>query len=159
MDAKNIKYINMALGIAVLLALILLFRTISYMVPREKALSGVTAPAQGHRAVEGPAAIETRKTPSISPDAARSLGDVYANFPRTDTGSNMVEAWAKVKPEEKAKFNEGVDKEIAGAKEALASDPADKKAKHMLFIAETMKKLAADDFNYKIPEEAKKLTK
>lgn len=156
MDSKSFRYINIALGIAVFIALMLLLRTICCVMPREEVPVGPSVSVQGPRALEGVAVVEAQKTPSISPSEARSLGDVYANFPKEDAGSNMIEAWKRVKPEEKAKFNEGIDKEIATAKELIASDPSDKKAKHMLFIAETMKKLAADDFNYKIPEEAKK---
>jgi len=81
-----------------------------------------------------------------------TLAQVYARYPAEDAGGNMVAAWARVKPEEKTKAIEGLDRQIAKTKEALEIDPADKKAKHILFIYETLKKMYKSDFDFNLLE-------
>lgn len=154
MTSREIKYINVTLGFIAVFAIVMLFRTTCCFMLK----GNVEEPEETQVAVRGAGIAETvqavkeQKAPNISPDAARNLNDVYTNFSKNDAGPDMVAAWARVKPEEKARFYEGVDKQIAESKNTLAANPSDKKAKHMLFIAETLKKLARDDFNYKIPE-------
>lgn len=80
---------------------------------------------------------------------AEDLATVYANYPKEDVGDNMSETWSKVNPEEKTKLLQGVDTKISEAREKLKLDPNDKKAKAMLAISESLKNMAANDFNYK----------
>ena len=96
--------------------------------------------------------INAMKQP-IAQESA-DLKGVYANFPKSDVGGNMVEGWAKVKPEDKAKFVEELDKRISESNERLATNPDDKNAQHSLFISETLKNLAKNDFNYKLEKPA-----
>ena len=89
---------------------------------------------------------------NISETKPVSLPEVYASHPREDTGNNIVEAWARVSPEEKAKVSEELDKQVEQAKEELKVNPDNKSAKHILFISETMKKLCKSNFDYKLLE-------
>jgi hypothetical protein len=75
------------------------------------------------------------------------LKEVYEKFPKSDVGGNMVEGWARIKPEEKARIREALEREIETSKETLRQNPEDKKTKNLLHIAETLKALAAKDFN------------
>lgn len=86
---------------------------------------------------------------ALNPSVPESLKQVYDSYPRTDAGGDIVRAWEAVSPEQKKIFNEEIDKQIETARRAFEANPADKKAKHMLFIAETMKQLAADNFDYR----------
>lgn len=85
---------------------------------------------------------------------AKDLNEMYANFSKGDVGDNMVEAWAKVNPEDKAKFMGVLDKKIETSRALLKANPQDKKAKGMLFISESLKNMALNNFNYKIVESA-----
>jgi hypothetical protein len=76
--------------------------------------------------------------------------EMYEKCDKTNVGGNMVEAWRRVKPEDKAKLSEGFDKQIVLSQEALKADPQDKHAKNILYISETLKKMSSDGFNYKI---------
>jgi len=86
-----------------------------------------------------------------------TLAEVYSRYPDATVGNNMVASWARTSPEEKAKVEEHLDKEVILAQDALKTNPEDKKAKHMLFITSTLKKLCKNNFDYKllesIPEE------
>lgn len=88
---------------------------------------------------------QTEKKVHEKPPA--TLSEVYAQYPKEDTGANMVESWAKIRPEEKARVFEQLDQQIAQAKEALKANPVDKKAKHLLFISENLKKICKSNFN------------
>lgn len=155
MGDKGLKYLNIALILAIVAGMTLLIKTTSRFfvpMPQAKAVSQVPA----GQAV-APVVVKTTDAAEavIPPENIRDLKDVYANYPKEDAGSNMIEAWARVKPEDKAKYIEGVDKQIEEAKGMLAADPSNKKAKHMLFIAETMRKLTENNFNYSAPQEPK----
>lgn len=118
------------------------------------------APKEMPKAAE-PVLSEQIKTPSIEEVGGRpytgekktpekpaaTLSEVYAQYPKVDTGTNMVEAWARVKPEEKERVVEQLDQQIAQAHEMLKANPVDKKAKHILFIAENLKKMCKSNFN------------
>lgn len=152
MNGKNFKYINIALTVAIVAALALLARTTARFIfpaPRVETTSQPTARQVMPMEIE-----QTTKavSPAPSPENIRDLKDVYANYTKEDAGSNMIEAWSRVKAEDKAKYIEGVDKQIAESKGVLAANPSDKRAKHMLFIAETMRKLAENNFNYSADE-------
>lgn len=152
MDEKKLTYFNIMLAVAVGVAIVLLIRNTSGLFAPA---SGVKEAAQMQAAqAQLPVAAQPEKPMGVIVPAenVRNLKDVYANFPRHDAGANMIEAWSRVKPEDKARYMEGVDKQITAAKEAMAVNPSDKKAKHMLFIAETMRKLAENGFNYSAPE-------
>lgn len=95
--------------------------------------------------------------PDIPDKDLTMLSQVYEKYPDATVGNNMVASWARVDPEEKKKVQEQLDKEISQAEDALRSDPADKSAKHALFIASTLKKLCKSNFDYNllknVPEE------
>ncbi len=86
-----------------------------------------------------------------------TMAQVYAKYPDATVGNNMVASWARKSPEEKAKVEEHLDKEIAVAQDVLKANPEDKEAKHMVFIASTLKKLCKNNFDYNfletVPEE------
>jgi len=77
---------------------------------------------------------------------------VYSQYPAEDTGNNMVASWARVSPQEKIKAIEQLDQQITEAKETLTVNPANKKAKHVLFISETLKKMCKSDFDFSLLE-------
>ncbi len=95
--------------------------------------------------VSGRPQVGEKKGQEKSPPA--TLSEVYTQYPQADTGNNMVEAWARVKPEEKERVLEQLDQQIAQAHEALKANPVDKKAKHVLFISENLKKMCKANFN------------
>lgn len=145
---KNVTYLNMALFAIAVLLVIVLVRMYREAFPPEPA-PGAMPPANiaevaPQEYVPPPAAVRS------GPPA--DLRDVYASHPRADTGADVVAGWARLKPEEKAKFNDGIDRQIEESRKALEANPDDKKARHQLFISETVKKLAADGFNYKLPQ-------
>ena len=95
---------------------------------------------------------------SGSPQSGPStLAQVYEKYPDATVGNNMVASWARTSPEEKAKVEEHLDREIAAAQDTLKANPEDKDAKHMVFIASTLKKLCKNNFDYNfletVPEE------
>lgn len=156
MERKKLIYINIGLFIG-LIALIIIFRKIGGVsdkdILKEKATpTTIVAPGE----VKEPELydIDKIKPPDAPAGAAGkakvvSLAEVYKKYPKEDVGNNIVEGWARVKPEEKEKVIEELDKEIVIAKSRLSENPLDKKAKHALFIAETMKKLCVSNFDYR----------
>jgi len=80
------------------------------------------------------------------------LASVYADYPKERAGENMIEAWGKVSPGDKAKFTKGLAEEIERLKAALKTNPDDSKAKSRLVISENLKKLALNNFNIKFKE-------
>jgi len=90
---------------------------------------------------------------TVQPDKKFSdLKEMYKNCNKRNVGGNMVESWARVKPEDKSKVSEGFDKQIVIAQKALKENPSDKHAKNMLRISEMLKKMSADGFNYKFKD-------
>ena len=87
---------------------------------------------------------------SSSQKKPTSLAQVYSRYPAEGTGNNMAASWAKVSPEEKTKVIEQLNRKITEAKETLNINPTDKKAKHILFISETLKKMCKNNFKFKL---------
>lgn len=74
---------------------------------------------------------------------------MYENSDKANVGGNMVEAWSRVKPEDKTRLSEGFDKQIIASREILKENPENKHAKNILYIAEALKKMFKEGFNYK----------
>jgi len=81
--------------------------------------------------------------------AVRDLGSVYQNYPVGDAGEDMVAAWSKISVQEKQKLSSGLDGEIKNIRKQLVLNPEDRKAAAKLKVAESLKKLTANNFNYK----------
>jgi len=86
----------------------------------------------------------------VSVEKITDIQAVYRNYPEKDVGDNPVIGWAKVSLRDKAKFTEGVDKEIVKLKESLIVNPNDENAKSKLAISESLRKLIANNFDYKM---------
>lgn len=153
MDKRITTYLNIALVVLIVVSVVMLVktfqRTFGTPPPQAPQAPAVVTPAPP----PPPAMPQVREEP---PGPVTQLSEIYRTHPQWDTGGNMAEAWSRVKPEEKARMMEELDKKIAVAKEQLVADPANKKAKHILFITETVKKLAENGFDYTrpIPTEA-----
>lgn len=92
---------------------------------------------------------ETMKSPQKNP---AYLAQVYSQYPEEGTGNNMVALWAKISPKEKTKAIEQLDQQITEANKTVNANPADKKAKHMLFVSETLKKMCKSNFDFNLLE-------
>lgn len=148
---KRSPYIDIALGIIFALIAVAVIKGWYQSHP---AVPGAGLPSQISETAIGPvepAAYSLEKVRSVSaqkaPAAAADIKEVYEKFPKSDVGGDMIRAWARIKPEEKARIHEALEKEIEASKEALRQNPEDKKTKNLLYIAETLKALAAKDFN------------
>ncbi len=86
----------------------------------------------------------------VSVEKIADIQAVYQNYPEKDVGDNPVIGWAKANPQDKAKLTEGVDKEIVKLKESLIVNPNDENTKSKLAISESLRKLIANNFNYKM---------
>lgn len=115
----------------------------------QKLPRGVSEPAESYSIDKAKLAAGQTALPVVASD----LREVYAKYPKSDVGSNMIENWSKIKPEDKTKIREAMDKDIAESKERLRQNPEDKRAKRLLKISGMMKMLAAKDFNIKAGEE------
>jgi len=82
-----------------------------------------------------------------------TLAQVYATYPDATVGNNIVASWARTSPAEKARVEEQLDKQITVAQDTLRTEPENKDAKHMLFIASTLKKLCKSNFDYNLLED------
>ena len=82
------------------------------------------------------------------------LNEMYEKSDKTNVGGNMVEAWKRVRPEDKAKLSGGFDQQIVKAQEALKEDPEDKHARNLLYISEALKKMSSEGFNCKLKNKA-----
>lgn len=149
-------YINTALVIAIILVLIFMTRFLF---------------VSGNK--NAPASLKQNNRPVISQDPSEFVYDIdkvkraisgpagdnaeysdleemYKNSDKTDVGGNMVEAWRRVKPEDRARLSDGFDKQIAAAQETLKKDSGNKHAKNLLYISGQLKKMSSDGFNYKL---------
>ena len=151
MKEKRLIYINLIL-VVILIGIISFSIKAVYFVPGKSAAKII--PAKSVKAILAPVK-PIYEISSIKPDETKALktkpkdlSEVYGNFPESDVGDNMVEAWKKVSPKDKAEFVEGLDKKIATAKAVLANNPNDKKAKNILAMTESLKKMIANNFNY-----------
>lgn len=152
---RSIFYINIALAIALVVILIIMLKPL-FLASKTGNVGGIqpkNLAAIPQQPAEPVYDIDKIKKDMGQPEQTeREFSDfkeMYANCNKANVGGNMVEAWSKVKPEDKARLSEGFDKQIASAHEALKANPEDKRAKHLLYISETLKKMAADGFNYK----------
>lgn len=154
-------YAIVVFSVILLFAVITLFRTRSEMsqqpkqtgIPADVSKETSTAPLEPMTAsiediIDRPSS-EIKKVEKKEPN---TLAQVYSQYNKEDAGGNMVDAWAKVKPEDKEKVYEQLDQEISQATEALKINPQDKKAKHALFISQTLKKLCKSNFDYSLLE-------
>jgi len=155
------RQIQIILGVVITILVFLQVRSIFFHKPKQApAPVAEIAPQSEPEVPETPSVIsieDFKNRPSFEEtnkpeEKPASLSAIYTNHPKEDTGNNIVESWAKVNPEEKAKVNEQLDKQAEQAKEELKTNPDSKNAKHMLFIAETMKKLCKSNFDYKLLE-------
>lgn len=157
MKQKYLYFIVAGLIISVL-AIITFANIRSAMLSRQANVSGAVSQVTPVVSEESmaPSIEDIKDRPSqesrLSKKEPTSLAQVYSQYPKEDTGGNMVASWAKVSPEEKARVYEQLDQEIASAQEALKVNPADKKAKHILFISETLKKICKSNFDYSLLE-------
>ena len=154
MKNKTLFYINLALIVGLILIVLLNIKTNMLIPHRAEVIKGPerhgpSAEAKIKETVYDisklrPAGATTVKKPPSD------LNDMYANFPQSDVGDNMIEGWSKVDPQDKEKFIGVVDKKIDESKKLLAANPKNKRAKHMLFISESLKKMTKDNFNSRI---------
>ena len=157
MKQKHLYLIVAVAAMIICLAIILpLLRSRTLLdTQQNKPATGTTATVQSEesaspaiedmngRQVEG--AGSSQKEPT-------SLSQIYSQYPAEDRGNNMIASWARVSPEEKIKAIEQLDQQITEAKATLKINPADKKTKHVLFIAETLKKMCKSNFDLNLLE-------
>ncbi|MBN2453276.1 MAG: hypothetical protein JXB40_03330 [Candidatus Omnitrophica bacterium] len=86
---------------------------------------------------------------------SKNLNEVFEKYPRSDAGENMVAQWAAVSAADKAKLAGLLDKSIDDSKAALANNPENKRAKKLLKISEGLKKMASNNFDYKLAPDEK----
>jgi hypothetical protein len=155
---EKIFYINIALAAALAVILIIMLRPVFFVPKMDKGSQDKPA-----RVLVGPekvseTAYDINKVKAVSAadvNAGREFSDfkdMYENAPPHTAGGNMVRSWSGVKPKEKERLLEGFDKEIVTAQEKLKEDPADKHAKNMLYISQTLKEMARSGFNYKFKD-------
>jgi hypothetical protein len=89
-----------------------------------------------------------------APGEVNDLRGAYEQYPKSNAGGDIVKGWARVKPEDRTKIREQLDKDIETSEETLRVNPNDKKAKGRLFISRTLKELALKDFNIKPGEQS-----
>lgn len=143
----KLVYINIALFVILMISVVHYYQ--SNFCDRAKTVIVNTAEVKPENVAPKPViySIEDAKA-QIGTEPASDMADAYKKNPKEKTGGNIVEAWTKVRPEDKAIFNKEIEVKIAQAKEDLQKSPDDKKAQHVLFIAEALKTLAQNDFNY-----------
>ncbi len=161
MKNKNLLFLNIALVIILIIVIRFIFVNFG-SAPKQASLTRPegaqkVAPLQA-QAPETSLDIGKVKPqgPEIQAGGAQTIEDVYKNYSTEDVGENMVAIWSKVNPEDKAKFMETMDKQIGQAKEALVANPDDRRAKSLLTISESLKKAAANNFNFSKEDLARK---
>lgn len=118
---------------------------------------------QGNAGKTGPQTLIEKRGPVIY-DIDKAKGEkptgaieASANLkeapPEKDMGDSVQKAWTKVEPAEKARLMAELDKQIAQAQETLKQNPEDENAKHIIYVSETTKKFAENNFDYKAMEE------
>ncbi|MFH0763734.1 MAG: hypothetical protein V1927_01865 [Candidatus Omnitrophota bacterium] len=146
------KSINTILAVIIIVGAAFLFGKRGYLVKHVevKAISAPILPKAkpDERQIYGINKIKTRQQDEYKGDV-KDLASLYENYPKEHAGENMMEAWARVSPEDKAEFMKGLGEEIEKSKEALKGSPDDSKARSKLIISENLKKLALNNFNYK----------
>jgi len=102
-----------------------------------------------------PRDINKIKAPAEQPDQdnpPEDFKDMYGRYPKSDVGDNMVEKWKKADQEKKEKFGNALDQKTAESKKALEENPDNDDAKNLLFITESLKSMAHNDFNVPLKE-------
>ena len=148
---KNLLVINVILLIVLTAIIVFLYRVWRLTPPAtgKKAVSALPAPVRPH--MDEIPAYAPEGGEAAMPQAEilpKNVEDIYANFPAEDVGVNIMKSWSEVRPEDKVKLTEGLDKRIASCRDELAIDPDNRKARQMLAISESLKKLVSNDFNY-----------
>lgn len=152
---NSIIYINIALAVSVVFVLIFVMK--SFFVVSNKNIP--EGPVQNNTPMVSRGGSESvydidkvKKNVSAAGSNIKysDFEDMYKNCDRTDVGGNMVQAWSRVKPEDKAKLSDGFDKQIVAAEETLKTEPANKHAKNLLYISKQLKKMSVEGFNYKL---------
>jgi hypothetical protein len=153
MKQKDLLYISIAL-IIILGAMIVIWKKLSYFVSPESAMPLKFQSTIAKKKTTRPVIYDIKEVkaemPTVAPVKVHSLKDVYEKFPSSDVGTDMTDAWSKLDPVYKKQFSEDMDKEISKLNEALKANPKDKSIEHRLFVAENLKKLAANNFSYEI---------
>lgn len=91
-----------------------------------------------------------RQPTSMDENKPADLKEMYNGCQKSDVGDNMVEGWAKMAPEQKAKLKSVFDDQIKKSEEALRINKEDKHAKNILYMSQALKKMADYEFNYKL---------
>jgi uncharacterized membrane protein len=150
-------YINAALAVAILLILVFIIRPFFMSSDKNAAipLKQDNVPVVSEGASESAYDIDKVKNNISSGSAGGSaeysdLEDMYKNCDKNNVGGNMVDAWRRVKPEDKGRLSKGFDEQIVASQETLKKDPGNKHAKNLLYISEQLKKMSTDGFNYKL---------
>lgn len=154
MNDKKMIYINLAL---ILILVFIVTSTMKTAAPRH---DKTAVPRRGaypaRSAKDEKAAYDIGEVKGAGTEKNKAvisnLEDVFKNYSKEDAGDNMAEEWTKVSAEDKAKFMDGIKKEIEKSKQSVAADPKDKRAKGILKISESLKKAAELGFNYDLKE-------
>ena len=156
MKNKNLFRVNLILFIGLILVIALVQRGMraTSAVKERGPFDSSKPPAAVRQTLEAKDAAAVR--PVVPEGPSKSLKEMYQTFQKEDVGDNMIEGWAGVSPENKAKFTETLDKQISESRESLKSNPEDERAKSLLFISETLKQMAADNFDHAIKGEPAK---
>ncbi len=147
----NLLYINIVLAM-VLIAIIFFIIKPLVMTPAGKVATAVIREKSSAGQV-APTTYDIDKVKQQEGYAGKepaTLKEMYENFPKSDVGGDAPQAWKRVSIADKEKIAQGLDNEIEKAKDILKTNPEDKNAKNMLFIAESLKKITQEDFNYRI---------
>lgn len=162
MREDTLKYIKITLSVGLILVIMVMAKNVLVR-PKIAGQAKITKPQkiEAPPAVSEPVIYDIQKAKSVSGTEYVSSGkepsnieDVYKMYPREDVGDNMPEAWARINPEEKTKFTRGLDEQIESCKNLLKVNPADKKARGLLVISESLKKAASADFDFKNEKQA-----
>jgi len=154
MKEKNtIVFMNTGISLALVLLIVMTVRSLGFFSKKETVKS-VPAFVQPPEPAFKPLGIKHGE-PVVSESVPKSLSEVYENFSRTDAGENPMAAWSKVSDADKAKLTGVLDKTIENSKTILANDPGNKKAKKLLFISESLKKLVSKNFEHKLEAQIK----
>lgn len=149
---KKLVYINVALGVILAFLAFTYCKNCFFSQPntlKENAVPATPAP----QTVKPEPVIyslekDAPKVQASSSDDNVDMPAAYQKYPKDKMGGNIAEAWSMVRPEDKETFNKEIETRILAAKKEVEFDPTNKRAIHELFIAETMKKLAENNFVY-----------
>ena len=155
MEEKKLTYINFTMFIILIVVVFIIFRPIGFVPKKVEIKTAAVKPIVPQNAQSAEPAIydidkiKTKDQKTVNVDA-KDLAEVYANYPEEDVGSNIMKNWADADPKDKKDFMDGLDKQIDTHKETVKLEPENKKARNLLKMSETLKKLAQNNFNYKV---------